>query len=264
MVFKISIKDNKKSPIYYLPNLNSFKNGTEYIFKPGVNVIVGENGCGKTTLMKLIEAYLMVDKEECDRGIYNSNISRLFDKGKWDEEKSLLDGVSVFADYEKNTFRLCHVAEKDNDDVMKSFRNFGTSFEQRHASTGEGVHMALSSLFNMMFSSDARLTYDYSQFQKDYPQYVEYITKHRNSSTDEWTILMDEPDRNLDIENIDEIKGILSYHKPQAQIIAVVHNPLLIYSLSNNPEVNVIEMTKGYVKKVKDIINSILKFNKEE
>jgi ATPase subunit of ABC transporter with duplicated ATPase domains len=259
MVYKVVIKDNKRSPLYYLPNLDTFKNGTEYIFKPGVNVIVGENGCGKTTLMKLIEAYLMVDKEECDKGIYNSNISRLFDKGKWDEEAVFLDGISVIADYEKNTFRLCHVADKDNDQVMKGFRNFGTFFEQRHASTGEGVHMALSSLFNMIFSSEARLTYDYSQFQKDYPQYVEYIATRKNTSIDEWTILMDEPDRNLDIENIDEIKDILSYHKPQTQIIAVVHNPLLIYSLSNNHEVNVIEMTKGYVKKVKTAVDNLLK-----
>lgn len=51
MVYKVVIKDNKKSPIRYLPDLDSFQNGKEYVFNPGVNVIVGENGCGKTTLM---------------------------------------------------------------------------------------------------------------------------------------------------------------------------------------------------------------------
>jgi ABC-type cobalamin/Fe3+-siderophores transport system ATPase subunit len=70
---------------------------------------------------------------------------------------------------------------------------------------------------------------------------------------------MDEPDRNLDIENIDEIKGVLSFHKEQTQVIAVVHNPLLIYNLSNNPEVNLIEMTKGYVEKVKKTIDNLIK-----
>lgn len=262
MVYKVIIKDNQRSPLYYLPDLKAFKNGTEYIFQSGVNVIVGENGCGKTTLMKLIEAYLMIDKEECGRGSYGSVISRLYGKFKTKEE-SFHDGVSVIADYEKNAFRLCHASEKDNDQIMSSFRNFGTFFEQRHASTGEGVHIALASLFGYMYGGDVSLKFDYSQFKENYPEYFKYITKHRNTSVDEWTILMDEPDRNLDIENIDEIKGILSFHKERTQIIAVVHNPLLIYNLSNNSEVNLIEMTKGYVKKVKKTIDDLLKYPDE-
>ena len=257
MIYKVTIEDNKKSPIRYLSDLKKFRNGAEYVFKPGVNVIVGENGCGKTTLMKLIESYLMVDKEECDRGLFNSNINRLYGLAK-SKDEAFLDGVSVIADYQKNTFRLCHVAEKGNDDAMKSFRDFGTFFEQRHASTGEGVHMALESMFEMMFSHDAKLTYDYSQFKDIYPQYVEYVEKHRNTAVNEWTILMDEPDRNLDIENIDEIKGVLSFHKPQTQVIAVIHNPLLIYNLSKNEEVNIIEMTYGYVERVKKAVDRLL------
>lgn len=70
---------------------------------------------------------------------------------------------------------------------------------------------------------------------------------------------MDEPDRNLDLKHIDEIKGILSYHKAHTQIIAVVHNPLLIYSLSKNKNINFIEMTKGYIKEVCNIVDSLIK-----
>jgi ABC-type cobalamin/Fe3+-siderophores transport system ATPase subunit len=69
---------------------------------------------------------------------------------------------------------------------------------------------------------------------------------------------MDEPDRNLDIENIAQIKGILSFHKPQTQIIAVVHNPLLIYALSKKKCVNFIELTPGYIDRVKKQINEIV------
>lgn len=240
--------------------MKNFKNGTEFNFKSGVNIIVGENGCGKTTLMKLIEAYLMVDKEECDRGIFNSNINRLYQS----IGKDFLGGVSVIADYEKNTFRLCHVAEKNNDQVMKNFRNFGTFFEQKHASTGDGVHIALKSLFNMMFSKEAKLKFDYTQFKEDYPAYTEYINNNKldivkNGYLDEWTILMDEPDRNLSIDNIEDIKSILSIHKEKTQVIAVIHNPILIYSLSKIEGINFIEMTKGYVDKVIRTLSKLIK-----
>ena len=89
--------------------------------------------------------------------------------------------------------------------------------------------------------------------------YVEYVEKHRVECADEWTILMDEPDRNLSLDNIGQIKSILSYHKPHTQIIAVVHNPLLIYALAKEDGVNFIEMSKGYIKKVKKEISEIIK-----
>lgn len=38
-------------------------------------------------------------------------------------------------------------------------------------------------------------------------------------------------------------------HKPQTQIIAIIHNPALIYKLSKLDCVNFIEMTEGYLSK---------------
>lgn len=256
MVYKIVIKDNTKSPIKYLPNLDTFKNGTEYTFKPGVNIIVGENGCGKTTLMNLIKKYLLVDYTECDKGAYRNNINSLYDN--MFEKDKLLDGVEVYADYHKNTFRLSHAGEKDRQQALETFEDFGTMFTQRHSSTGESVLVAINSLFNYMFSKKVKLTFDYNQFKESDPLYLEYINKHRIEG-DEFTILMDEPDRNLDIENINQIKSILSYHKEHTQMIAVVHNPLLIYTLSKNKDINFIEMTEGYIHKIQSIIRTLVK-----
>lgn len=256
MVYKVVIKDNKKSPIRYLPDLDNFQNGKEFIFKPGVNVIVGENGCGKTTLMNLIKKYLLVDFNDCGKGMYRSNFNSLYDGLA---QTSFLDGVDVYADYQKNTFRLSHAGEKENNQALKTFEDFGTMFNQKHSSTGESVLVAINSLFSYMFGKKAKLTYDYSQFKESDPLYWEYIKIHQQEGSDEWTILMDEPDRNLDIENIDQIKGILSFHKPQTQMIAVVHNPLLICSLSKKKNINIIEMTEGYVDKVKKLVNSLVR-----
>lgn len=46
MITSIRIDDNKKTPFKYTPKIKAFKNDSEFIFKPGVNVIVGKNGSG--------------------------------------------------------------------------------------------------------------------------------------------------------------------------------------------------------------------------
>lgn len=257
MVYTVTIKDNQNSPIKYISDLDAFKNGIEYTFNPGVNIIVGENGCGKTTLMNLIKKYLLVDYTDCSIGKYRSNINALYENSI--EYQSLYDGVDVFADYHKNTFRLSHAGEKEREQAVETFEDFGVMFTQKTSSTGEGVLVAINSLFKYMFSNKAPLTFNYEQFKKRDPLYYKYITEHRKTGIDEFTILMDEPDRNLSIENIGQIKGILSFHKPQTQIIAVVHNPLLIYNLSENKDINIIEMTEGYVHKIKSIIRTLVK-----
>lgn len=255
MITRVAIRDNKKSPVVYLPRLENFANGREYRFKPGVNVIVGENGSGKTTLMKLMEAYLMVGYSRCERGIYNKNVSRIMGYGD-----NVSDGVDVYADYTKNTFRLSHSGECEGEEAMRNRHSFAALVGQKSSSTGEGVVVALNSLFGYMFGKDAELTFDYGQFREGWTApYFDYTEKHRVICDDEWTILMDEPDRNLSLENIGHIKGILSFHKPNTQVIAVVHNPLLIYALSKKRCVNFIEMTEGYVEKVKKEINNLIR-----
>lgn len=255
MVTKVIIKDNKKSPIDYISTLKNFKNGKEYEFKTGVNVIVGENGSGKTTLLNLIRAYLLVDLSECSAGYWNCNINALFPSLV--DHSRMLDGVEVFADYQRNTFRLCHKGERrNNDEVFEDDISISEFMNQKWSSTGEGVLAAMDSMFKRMYGDKRRLTFDYLQFKDNYIAYMKYIHDHVIEG-DEWTILMDEPDRNLSIDNISQIEGILSFHKEYTQIIAVIHNPLIIYSLSKNPDVNFIEMTKGYVKKVVKEVNRI-------
>lgn len=252
MITKLKITDNTNTPLSYLPDV--FENGFEVDFKPGVNIIVGENGCGKTTLMNLLKIYLMVDYNECGRGQFNCNINRLFKStgGK------ISDGVDVYADYKLNTFRFSHPHEKQGDSALKDFKTFGETFTNYNSSTGQGVLNSLNFLFELMFGEDAKLTYDYNQFNELYPEYVEYVKAHRVKCPKEITILMDEPDRNLSLENLAQIKGILSYHKENTQIIAVIHNPLLIYALSDK-DINFIELTRHYIRNVKKEINNIIK-----
>lgn len=252
MVTKVKINDNKRAPLGYLNDLKNFRNGTEYVFKPGVNIIVGENGCGKTTLLNILKLYLVVGYNECERGKFNSNINSIATFNK-------IDGIDVYADYDKNTFRLSHAGERQKHDAIETFDDFGTAYMQAKSSTGESVNLAIKKLLKLMFSQDVNLKFDYDQFKDGYPEFYKYILEHREKDCpDEFTILMDEPDRNLSLENLKEIKEILSFHKENTQIIAVIHNPLLIASLSKIPDINFIEMTEGYVKKIRNAVRKML------
>lgn len=71
--------------------------------------------------------------------------------------------------------------------------------------------------------------------------------------------MIDEPDSSLDLGHIEELYKMFKFHKEQTQIIMVLHNPILIAALSKIPEVNFIEMSDGYLYKVKHIINKLLK-----
>lgn len=256
MVTKVIIRDNKKCPLRYISELDNFKNGSEWEFKPGVNIIVGENGSGKTTLLNIIRAYLMVDKKECDKGIYNCNINKLFTSF---DNVEMLDGADVYGDYDKNVFRLCHKSEEDSDSVLHNFESFGAYMDQNASSTGESVTISLNYMFKRMFSKGAVLKFDYSVFRNlGYAPYSDYVDAHRVECADEWTLLLDEPDRNLDIFRIDDIRCVFDYRKPRTQVIGVLHNPLLIYNLSKVEHINFIEMTPGYVEKVKGAVDKLV------
>lgn len=253
MIEKVVITNKEKSPLRYLKDVPAFKNGSKFVFKKGVNVVVGENGSGKSTLLNLIGAYMLVNKGESDP----SKVSKLYDfYGKF------ANGVHVYSDYNRNVFRMVHPEEMRTEDYgLSSFLSFGTMFQQMNASTGEGVVIALNNLFKRMFGKDANLKFP-KYDQKYYKEYAKYIEKYRvKKDNGEYTILIDEPDRNLDIENVNQILSILSEPKEATQLIVVVHNPLLIYNLSNNKTVNIIELTEGYVNRVKNKVDQLIKGN---
>lgn len=252
MIEKVIIKDRTKTPITYLDEIDMFRDGTEFIFKPGVNVLVGLNGSGKTTLFKIIEYYLIVGDIFCERGQYNSNVNRLR------TYNNDISGIDVFADYEKNTFKLSHFQDRSDDTILKNVQNFRDQIAGNKSSQGEKVIVALNSLFNYMFSPDARLSFDYDQFKDLFPEYYEYVQNHRIKTDDEYTILMDEPDRNLDLQNLDYIKFLLSFHKEKTQLIVSLHNPLLITWVRHQPHINLIELSPGYAEKVEKLTRKLI------
>jgi hypothetical protein len=271
MITRIVINDNKATPggLGYLSELKAFANGKEYNFHPGINLIVGANGCGKSTLLKIIKTYLLVYQRDCSwysdatgwpPVIYPFRDSFSF-AGKAKASPGKL-GIDVYADYQRNTF--CYVSENKGDDVF----SFLQGWEMAGKSTGERYLEAYKFLFGYAFSKKAELYFDYSQateFSERFPEFEipdmgKYAKEHTVECADQWTFLLDEPDRNLDIVNAFK-EALIPFRlvRSDIQVIGVLHNPLLIAELSKRPDVNIIELTPGYVKKVKNCVKKITK-----
>ena len=268
MITSVKIKDNTKTPFEYVSDIEAFENGREFIFKPGVNVIIGKNGSGKSTLLNIISMYALCEKSMCSE----IPIEALDFPPIFDDDDKVLDGIDISSDYAGKVFRLLPSAEMNRDSVLKNISNLDLYVNNIRRSYGEKVVLSLESLFNLMFGQK-----DYTFPIQDLVEYkkksnafwikridnlLKYYERNRITLTEssfEYTVLMDEPDRNLDIDNIMQIYNVLSFHKPQTQIIAIAHNPALIYKLSKLDCVNFIEMTEGYLK---DVVNFISETNK--
>lgn len=273
MITKVKITDKTKTSVPYVADLMCFDTKNEFHFKPGINIIVGPNGSGKSTLLKIIERYLLIkdDKQEI------RNLNELcINHYNLKSGPLIPNGVEVFSDYKTTSFKFVHMSDLSKNgkqNWLDSIQNFRAACASMNSSTGETVNISLDRLFERMFNGKTDLKFPINDIKeqikkgngiwsKEAKVYQEYIDKYSipfNKNDAEFTIFLDEPDRNLDILHINEIYSILSERKKHAQIIAVIHNPLLIYKLSKHKDINWIEFEDGYINKIKKCIDDIVK-----
>lgn len=192
----------------------------------------------------------------------------------------MFTNFEVKADYRVavfNLYRLCEDYKALGDSSGSSIFDSKDSLTQflalNEESNGQNVKGDLSTMFSYMWTRQSEC-YPALKYIKDLEN-DDYFSKEGmligkatsknvcnlfqknlvKSDPIVYTILMDEPDQGLDIDNLKDIYGILSYEKPQTQLIAVVYNPVLVYKLSKLPYVNIIEMSPNYLQKLTDFIS---------
>ena len=275
MITKVQITDNSKLPLKYAKELDAFKNGKEYNFKGGVNVIIGKNGSGKTTLMKMIAMYMLCNYSLCSRLPNFANYGALKLNNIFNEEE-LLDGIKIMADYAGVVYNCLAHNEMKNKDVLDNVTNISYYLSNNGASTGETIVNSVGQLFKFAFSNmniafplkeimDIVINKTCNDFWKErFTNLLKYYRDNRDNFITqqdfEYTFLLDEPDRNLDITNIDSVYEILSHRKEMTQLITVIHNPVLIYKLSEvkgKNKINFIELTDGYLNDIKNVFEDL-------
>ena len=265
MIKRIDFTNINNSPISYLNDIDFFNKNKSLSFKSGINVVVGLNGCGKTTLLNLIRSYTLCLNDitsTCPSG--NLEISDLLTK--YGSGEKICDVVKIISDYQGVVFNMMEYKTLEKrENFLQDHVKFQTYFNTLHCSTGEGISSGLDMLFKTMFDSKTNLEFpikelkeiansDFLPHQAIAKQLLQYYKENSfqydNPADFEFTVLMDEPDRNLDINRVKDIYNILTHKKENTQIIVVIHNPILIYKLSKCSHVNIIEMTENYVEDV--------------
>lgn len=261
MIKELTIRDNTKLSRPYASNLKAFQNGKTYKFEKGVNIIIGKNGTGKSTLIKL-----MADMMLCNRRRI-SEIPNFFLLDKpFGRDGELLDGADIKSDYSGVVYNLLSSNEMENDDIVGRAENAALYIEETTSSTGEKQNLLLGNLFNTAFKNK-NIQFPIEELKKmangkeSVVKLLDYYKRNQINVTKEdfeYTFLLDEPDRNLDITNINSLYDILSFHKEYTQLICVIHNPVLIFKLSGLGHINWIELSENYLDEINHIFKELL------
>lgn len=265
MIHSLTISDIKKTKFNYLKSNNLLlKKPIE--FKKGLNIVIGENGSGKTTLIKMLTEYTFCwsGRTNLELGIESKDsIKNLFD-----DEHKLYSGIIIKNNYQLKVFKTIQNSDIKSYEELNNFDFFKRTYIKTKQSDGENQLYAISTTIKEMFSTKISTNYNIfdnniNNFWKKYCIDIkQYINENKVEETKDnyaITLLMDEPDRNLDINNIKQIHTILSNPKDNGQIIVTLHNPLLIYSLLKMKNINIIELSKGYKNKIIKTVNEIIK-----
>lgn len=133
MITSVKIKDNTKTPFEYVSDIEAFENGREFIFKSGVNVIIGKNGSGKSTLLNIISMYALCEKSMCSE----MPTEALDFPPIFDDDDKVFDGIDISSDYAGKVFRLLPSTETNRDSVSKNISNFDLTVKLTNLDNGE-------------------------------------------------------------------------------------------------------------------------------
>ena len=248
---KINLSKNL-GDFYYLKNIKNFP--LEYEFKDGLNIIIGSNGSGKSSIIKILQQLTFCNTDDglprMQKGLRLPRQLRIFEE---------TDGFDLTNDWRFPTAILLRSEQLET--AGFDFINPELCAQKMEGgSLSDGENQAYSMRHFVMRYSEYIKDYDLESIIKNtnaestihLRKYIKTHAYDQMSDSMHSSILMDEPDKGLDVILLKALYGMLKTDKKDIQIIAVVHNPFLIHLLSGFS--NVIETSPNYMKLVENFI----------
>lgn len=272
MVKSIEFRDTKEYS-WYPQRLPCLK-GKKFEFQPGINIICGYNGCGKSSMLRCIRRMTF-----CDKQVHSKLQTSDFTWAKVHTVvEELYGSVDLINDWNKSVFSLRPAEEVTGENFCDDTSTFSQMMSSGSYSAGMNTLSAIAYLLERLHKSrkggeeadirdfnkqvmEIRLSFrsdtTLANASEKLPAYCvkKYMSEHQLDS-EGVTVIMDEPDRSIDILTADQIYGILDPDRPgdfKNSFLVVFHNTDMINRFlhsKNKSRINWIELTPGYLENV--------------
>lgn len=259
MIKSVTIKKDKDSVIYDCWGARTFK------FTDGVNIIFGQNGCGKSVLMDTIARYLSI----ADGRGWTTFLTP-HDVAGWNFDKKIKDYLGVIESNKKHGFikmdwdgvpAYKSEVQRDEMQMLTNLMQGGAreelslseaiALKTSNGSSGEKVNHFLSRLLKMQTPDIAKFYGRGNDTWKFYgemlPEYIKNLPRDGKP-----TLLMDEPDKSLDFatQRIFWEKFVDELSK-KYQVIIVTHSVFALARIGDNiiDKDNYFQKSREFVKK---------------
>lgn len=266
MIYKLDIRDPSKTPVPWLASIEAFTKPRAFEFKPGLNVLWGRNGSGKTSLTKVLARLF-----HCEQG-NRPNVTQ--------ESLSDLVGGSIMNDADLRAgLRVTH----DGQGVRH--------FDPSHAvglvggTAGFDWDFGTEGIANAMFKGSAGQTTMF-RFDRlmteivagDVPEVAWKVQRSRlndlwaeraaladffltsDAKSGQPTILLDEPERSYDLNAQVGVWRFLRAFSDQVQFIVASHS---LFALKI-PDAHYIELSPRYLAGSEAVLDILQKWPEEK
>lgn len=254
MIRSFTIHDPQGTHIKWFGEVDTLKQPRTFEFKPGLNILWGKNGSGKTTVIKAM-ARLLHCEQSGDPVVTKHSVSELGERFRFGNEKpfeSLKTAMTLDHDGQgcryfdpSNTVGLQFGGTSFDYDFMDmGMRN--TMFK---GSAGQTTSMRFDKLIGQVLKRqhpELEWRVDRERANDVWREKLDVIEHFLQGSGDKGppTIFLDEPTRSLDIPYQLRLWKFIRCYQGLVQFIVASHS---LFALMI-PEANYIEMTKGYLE----------------
>lgn len=256
--FEIKLPDQTHIP--WIPKVPALAKARRFEFTPGLNILWGRNGTGKSTIIKAI-ARLLHCEQSGTTHVTGTSLNTLFEGRRFGKQESLKDAVAI--DHDGQATRYFDPSNAVG--LIGGMAAFDYDFGL------EGIH-------NAIFKGSAGQTTMF-RFDKLIAEIIEDVVpkverqvppSDRTAVADFFlkgsgengppTILLDEPERSLDLPNQVAVWRLIRAASSKVQFIVAAHS---LYGL-NLPEANYIELDDQYLGQSLICLSMLSKWRNEK